>query len=108
MNLQVTASPDGDILWVSGALPGPTRATRGSTHAKVPYKGEEQAQSQKDANDAHARLRSPGARANAQLKTCRILRKLRCCPDAPDSTPRPSVRYFRGDVETAGSAPTTH
>ena len=22
MNLQVIASPDGDILWVSGALPG--------------------------------------------------------------------------------------
>jgi len=22
----------------------------------------------------------PGPRANAQLKTCRILRKLRCCP----------------------------
>jgi hypothetical protein len=29
---------------------------------------------------AHARLRSPGKRANAQLKTWRILRKLRCCP----------------------------
>ena len=29
---------------------------------------------------AHAQLRSPGERANAQLKTWRILRKLRCCP----------------------------
>jgi hypothetical protein len=29
---------------------------------------------------AHAKLRSPGERANAQLKTWRILRKLRCCP----------------------------
>jgi len=37
-------------------------------------------QSQKDANKAHAQLRSPGERANAQLKTWRILRKLRCCP----------------------------
>jgi hypothetical protein len=27
-----------------------------------------------------ARLRRPGERANAQLKTWRILRKLRCCP----------------------------
>ncbi|RAS69702.1 DDE superfamily endonuclease, partial [Lentzea atacamensis] len=36
--------------------------------------------SQKDANRAHARLRGPGERANAQLKTWRILRKLRCCP----------------------------
>jgi hypothetical protein len=29
---------------------------------------------------AHAKLRSPGERANAQLKTWHILRKLRCCP----------------------------
>jgi hypothetical protein len=35
---------------------------------------------QKDANRAHVRLRGPGERANAQLKTWRILRKLRCCP----------------------------
>lgn len=28
---------------------------------------------------AHAQLRSPGERANAQLKTWRILRELRCC-----------------------------
>lgn len=34
----------------------------------------------KDANRAHARLRAPGERANAQLKSWRILRKLRCCP----------------------------
>ena len=31
-------------------------------------------------NRAHAKLRSPGERANAQLKTWHILRKLRCCP----------------------------
>jgi len=37
-------------------------------------------QSQKDANRAHAKLRAPGERANAQLKTWKILRKLRCCP----------------------------
>jgi hypothetical protein len=34
----------------------------------------------KDANRAHARLRGPGERANAQLKHWRVLRKLRCCP----------------------------
>jgi hypothetical protein len=37
-------------------------------------------ESQKAANRAHATLRAPGERANAQLKTWRILRKLRCCP----------------------------
>jgi len=105
MNLQVIASPDGDIVWVSGALPGSVHDKKaewiwgvldqleavglvtladkgylGSTHAKIPYRGKNKPPSQKEANRAHARLRAPGERANAQLKTWRILRKLRCCP----------------------------
>ncbi|MEV3927577.1 IS5/IS1182 family transposase, partial [Actinomadura coerulea] len=32
-------------------------------------------------NRTHAKLRGPGERANAQLKSWRILRKLRCCPN---------------------------
>jgi DDE superfamily endonuclease/Helix-turn-helix of DDE superfamily endonuclease len=105
MNLQVIASPDGDIVWVSGALPGSVhdkkaewvwgvlaeleaaglivladKGYQGSTYAKLPYRGKNKPESQKEANRAHAKLRSPGERANAQLKTWRILRKLRCCP----------------------------
>ena len=105
MNLQVIASPDGDILWVSGALPGSvhnkkaewvwgvldelekaglvTLADEGyqsSTWAKIPYRGKNKPEPQKEANRAHAKLRAPGERANAQLKAWRILRKLRCCP----------------------------
>jgi hypothetical protein len=104
MNLQVIASPAGDILWVSGPLPGSVHDKRAEwiwgaldqlhaaglivladkgyqgAHAKVPYKGKNKPQSQKDANKAHAKLRAPGERANAQLKNWRILRKLRCCP----------------------------
>src|SRR6266568_2832645 len=105
MNLQVIASPAGDILWVSGPLPGSVhdkkaewiwgvlaeleaaglivladKGYQGSTYAKTPYKGKNKPQSQKDANRAHAKLRAPGERANAQLKTWRILRKLHCCP----------------------------
>jgi DDE superfamily endonuclease len=105
MNLQVIAGPGGDILWVSGALPGSVhdknaewiwgvlaeleaaglvtladKGYQGSTHAKIPYRGKNKPESQKEANRAHARLRAPGERANAQLKTWRILRKLRCCP----------------------------
>jgi hypothetical protein len=53
---------------------------QGSTYAKISYKGKIKPKSQKAANKAHAKLRSPGERANAQLKTWRILRKLRCCP----------------------------
>jgi hypothetical protein len=106
MNLQVIASPDGEIVWVSGPLPGAVHdlsaagiwgivrelaacglivlADKGyagaGEHIHVPYRGRGKPASQKDANRAHAQLRSPGERANAQLKTWRILRRLRCCP----------------------------
>ena len=105
MNLQVIAGPGGDVLWVSGALPGSVhdkkaewvwgvlaeleaaglivladKGYQGAAHAKIPYRGRNKPESQKEANRAHARLRAPGERANAQLKTWRILRKLRCCP----------------------------
>jgi hypothetical protein len=106
MNLQVISSPDGDVLWVSGPLPGSvhdltaariwgivrelaaagliTLADKGYTgagqHVLTPYRGRGKPESQKAANRAHAQLRSPGERANAQLKTWHILRKLRCCP----------------------------
>ena len=106
MNLQVISSPTGEILWVSGPLPGAVHdltaariwgivrelaaaglvvlADKGYTGAgdyvRTPYRGRNKPASQKAANRAHAQLRSPGERANAQLKTWRILRKLRCCP----------------------------
>jgi len=105
MNLQVIAGPRGDILWVSAALPGSVhdkkaewmwgvlaeleaaglvtladKGYQGSTYAKIPYKGKNKPDSQKQANKAHAKLRAPGERANAQLKTWKILTKLRCCP----------------------------
>ncbi|HUN33560.1 MAG TPA: transposase family protein [Trebonia sp.] len=105
MNLQVIASPDGDVLWVSGALPGSVhdkkaewiwgvldelekaglvtladKGYQGSTWAKVPYKGKGKPEPQKAANRAHAKLRALGERANAQLKVWKILSKLRCCP----------------------------
>jgi hypothetical protein len=105
MNLQVIAGPCGEILWVSGALPGSVHDKRaewiwgvldeleaaglvvladkgyqGAAHAKLPYRGKNKPESQKAANRAHAKLRAPGERANAQLKSWKILRKLRCCP----------------------------
>jgi hypothetical protein len=107
MNVQVIAGPDGTILWTSGALPGKTHdltaariwgilrelekagiltlADKGYQGAEAtvvitPYKGKNKPESQKLANRSHARLRGPGERANAQLKSWRILRKLRCSP----------------------------
>jgi DDE superfamily endonuclease len=105
MNLQVIAGPGGEILWLSGALPGSVNDKKaewiwgilagleaaglvvlagegyqGSEYAKVPYKGKNKPHSQKAANRAHAALRAPGERPNAQLENWHILRKLRCCP----------------------------
>jgi hypothetical protein len=37
-------------------------------------------QNQKDVNAAHARQRGPGERANASLKSWKILRRIRSCP----------------------------
>jgi hypothetical protein len=109
VNLQVIASPDGTILWMSGQLPGSTHDTAAAriwnilaalqeaglialgdkgyhgydpTRQQVitPYKGKNKPESQKDADRTHARLRGPGERANAQLKCWRILHKLRTSP----------------------------
>jgi hypothetical protein len=106
MNLQVISSPTGEILWVSGPLPGSAHdltaariwgivrelAAAGlitlgdkayigaGEHVLTPYRGRGKPESQKAANRAHAALRAPDERANAQLKTWHILRKLRCCP----------------------------
>jgi hypothetical protein len=107
MNVQVVASPDGSIVWVSGGLPGSVHDTAAARIWNVPaalretglialgdkgyhgigpevitpYRGRGKPAAQKAANRAHARLRGPGERANAQLKTWRILRKLRCFPN---------------------------
>jgi hypothetical protein len=56
------------------------KGCQGSTHAKTPYRGKDKPEPQKEPNRAHAKPRAPGERANAQLKTWTILRKLRCCP----------------------------
>jgi DDE superfamily endonuclease len=41
---------------------------QGAAHAKTPYRGKNTAESQKEANRSHAKLRAPGEMANAQLK----------------------------------------
>jgi DDE superfamily endonuclease len=66
-------------LQAAGLVTLADKGYQGAVHAKIPYRGKNKPQSQKEANRAHARLRASGERANAQLKTWRILRKLRCC-----------------------------
>ncbi len=112
MNLPVISSPHGEILWVSGPLPGAVHdltavriwaiigqfaaaglivlADKGyigaGQHVLTPYQGRNKPASQKAANSAHTKLRAPSERTNAQLKTWGILRKLRCCPLARRAT----------------------
>jgi len=62
------------LTYVAGVIRG------AGQHVLTPYRGRNKPASQKQANRAHAQLRSPGERANAQLKNWHILRKLRCCP----------------------------
>lgn len=70
-------------------------------HVVTPYKGRNKPESQKTANRAHARLRGPGERANAQLKTWRILRKLRCCPRSAGRLAK-AIHVLRNHEVTAG------
>jgi hypothetical protein len=55
---------------------------QGSTYAKIPYGGRNKPESQKQANEAHAQLRAPGERANAQLKSWRIPAEAALLPPA--------------------------
>ncbi len=109
MNIQVIAGLGGELVWTSGALPGKTHDLTAAwiwgipRHLRTggiltladtayqgihkeaavvitPYKGKNKPEPQKAANRSHARLRGPGERANAQLKSWRILHRLRCSP----------------------------
>jgi hypothetical protein len=93
MNLQVIASPNGSILWVSGPLPGSVhdkkaewiwgvlaeleaadlviltdKGYRESTYAKIPYIGKNKPESQKAANRVHENSAHP---ENAQTPSSR-------------------------------------
>ncbi|WP_063766997.1 IS5/IS1182 family transposase, partial [Streptomyces sp. NRRL S-813] len=105
MNVQVIARPDGIPLWFSRATPGRThdltaarahgivqacltrqililadRAYQGAgATVRTPYyHHREQPAHYQQFNRDHARLRVPGERAFAQLKSWRLLRRARC------------------------------
>ena len=110
MNLQVIADPRGDILWVSGALPGSVhdkkaewmwgvlaeledavlvtladKGYQGSTYAKIPYKGKNKPDPQKQAKKAHAKLRAPGERRTPSSRPGRSSPNSAAAPGAPVS-----------------------
>ena len=116
MNVQLIAAPDGTPLWFSRATPGRTHdltvarahgiiqacRTRqilgladrayqgaGTTVRTLYYHHNEQPEHYREFNRDHARLRAPGERAFAQLKSWRLLRRARCSTGAAGLTPRP-------------------
>jgi hypothetical protein len=110
VNVQVIADAAGRLVWASAALPGAVHdLTAARTHgiidvlssddvmtfADKAYQGArgsvrtpikrhryrpKLSRRQKAVNRAHARIRARGERANATLKTWKVLTKLRCCP----------------------------
>lgn len=107
VNLQAVTDEHGNLLWISGALRGAVHDTAAAKiwliprHLRdtglvalgdkgyvgldeevvlTPYKGKNKPEPKKEYNRGHAKLRSPGERAFAELKKWRILRKLRCDP----------------------------
>jgi hypothetical protein len=110
VNVQVIADAVGRLVWASAALPGSAHdLTAARTHGivealtsanvmtfadkayqgargsvRTPFKRHRYrpklSRRQKAVNRAHARICARGERANATLKTWKILTKLRCCP----------------------------
>lgn len=108
VNVQVIADPAGRLIWASAALPGSVHdLTAARTHAIIDaltsvnvmtfadkaYQGArgsirtpfnrhryrpKLSRWQKKVNRAHARIRAIGERANATLKTWKVLARLRC------------------------------
>ena len=116
VNVQVIADPAGRLIWASAALPGSTHdLTAARTHGiidalssvnvmtfadkayqgargsiRTPFKRHRYrpklSRRQKAVNRSLARIRARGERANATLKTWKILVKLRCCPRRATAT----------------------
>jgi hypothetical protein len=106
VNAQVIADPHGRLMWISPALPGAvhdikaarthgiidaltsaavaTLADKGYRGAgpviAVPFYGRKLPTRMREVNTAHAKVRAIGERANATLKTWKVLTKLHCCP----------------------------
>ena len=96
----VALPPRRSMCWPTGATKAPGR------HSPVPQRPRRKdpdtgkyrplSHVQKDVNTAHARLRGPGERANAQLKTWKILRKIRTTPAGATILERLSASHTAG------------
>ena len=135
MNLQVIASPGGDILWVSGALPGSVhdknaewiwgvlaeleaaglvtladKGYQGAAHAKIPYRGRNKPESR---NRPIRPTRSSGHLASARTPSSRpgeFSASSAAALGAPGHSPRPSTycrpaRHKQDGIQGYGRVP---
>jgi len=130
MNLQVIASPAGDIVWVSGALPGAVhekkaqwiwgvladleaaglvtladKGYQGSSHAKIPYRGKNKPQSQKEANAPTRGSARPASARTPSSRAGGFFVSSGAAPGALVSSPRQSMycRFARHNQDGKGS-----
>lgn len=106
VNVQTLADPHGGLIWASPALPGSVHDIKAArTHGViaavtrsavatfadkgyrgaggavgVPHYGRRLPTRMRACNSSHTKIRSIGERANATLKSWRLLTRLRCCP----------------------------
>jgi len=116
MNLQVIASPDGDILWVSGALPGSVhdkkaewiwgvlaeleaaglvtladKGYQGSTYAKIPYRVRTSRNPRKRPTALTRSSALPASGRTHSSKPGKFSGSCAAAHGAPVSSPRPST-----------------
>src|SRR5215472_15812946 len=129
MNLQVISAPDGEILWVSGPLPG---AVHDLTAARIwgiirelaaagltvladkgyhgagdpvltPCRGRNKPASQQAANRAHAQLRSPASAPTPSSKPGASCANSAAARGRPASWPAPSTSFRAARPKDAGA-----
>jgi hypothetical protein len=80
-------------LAAAGLVTLADKGYQGSAYAKIPYRGKNKPQSQKEANRAHAQLRAPGERRTRSSRRGGFCVSSAAAPGAPDSSQRPSTLW---------------
>jgi hypothetical protein len=119
MNLQVISAPDGEILWVSGPLPGAVHdltaariwgilaelaaaglvvlADNGyagaGDHVRTPYRGRGKPASQKEPTVPTPSYALPGNAPTPSSRPGASCANSAAAPGAPDSSPKPSTSF---------------
>jgi hypothetical protein len=81
-----------DELEAVGLIVLADKRYQGAAHAKVPYKGRNKPESQKEANKAHAKLAPPASARTRSSRPGGSSGSFAAVPGAPDALRKPSIR----------------